>query len=58
MSDPINLDEHRGKGKNPPEERAALYMCDCGTSHFHIWTDGNIECVNCRSVIAMRVIED
>ena len=56
MVDVIELgDRRKGKDEPPP---AALYVCECGTTSFQMWTDGLIECANCRAEIGGTFVPD
>jgi hypothetical protein len=63
MSDkPVDLEAEREARRaklevTKYESGRALYMCDCGCGLFNTWTDGSVECANCRADLAIEVAE-
>jgi hypothetical protein len=55
MDEPIDLNEHRKKKQGPDEPY--LYFCECGFSLVQMWSDGIVQCVNCKGVLDITVIE-
>jgi len=63
MSDkPVDFEAERGARRaklevTKHEAQRALYMCDCGCALFSTWTDGSVECANCRAALSIEVSE-
>jgi predicted SprT family Zn-dependent metalloprotease len=55
VDEPIDLEKHRKKKRGPDE--AYLYFCECGCSLFHTWSNGVVQCVNCRGELSLTVLE-
>ena len=60
---PIDFEAHRNLRKgshgtprgNPEEVESMLCFCECGCSTVQIWTDGVVECSNCRGELEIDV---
>ena len=59
MSEPIDFDKKRKERQAQLDDGGAdLYFCECGSSMFHCWTDGIVECLNCgAAIMGLEVVE-